>query len=123
MAERSKHATIEKLRQRKEQHAQRSRIYRLAVGVVGALLVLGGLFLTLPGVPGPGLVVVAIGLGLLALEFDRAERLLEKILDRLDDAKDASRPVQVALVAGGVALAIGAFALTAVFFDLPLLPV
>jgi hypothetical protein len=123
MAERSRHTTIERLRERKERHSQRGRIYRIGVTVLGALLVLGGLFLTLPGVPGPGLVVVAIGLGLLALEFDRAERLLERILDRLDDAKEASRPTQIALLAGAALLAAGAFALTAIFFDVPLLPV
>jgi uncharacterized membrane protein len=123
MSEPPRHKTIERLRERREQHAQRSRIYRIAVAALGALLILAGLFLTLPGVPGPGLLVIALGLAMLALEFDRAERLLERILDQLDDAKEASRPVQIALVAGGVVLAVGAFALTALFFDVPLLPV
>ena len=122
MAERSTHPTIQKLRERKERHAQRNRLYRIAVAAAGVLLVLGGLFLSVPGIPGPGLVVVALGLGLLALEFDRAERLLERILDKLEDAKDASRPTQVALVAGAILVAAGAFALTALFFDVPLLP-
>jgi hypothetical protein len=122
MAERPTHPAIEKLRERKERHAQRGLLIRLAVELAGILLVLFGLLLSLPGVPGPGLVVVAIGLGLLALEWDPAERLLERILDKLEDAKDASRPTQIALVAGGVVLAVGAFALTAIFFDVPLLP-
>ena len=114
---------IEKLRERRERHAQRNRLYRFAFALVGVLLILFGLLLSLPGVPGPGLLVVAIGLGMLALEFDRAERLLERILYRLDDARDASRPVQIALIAGAVILAAGAFALTAIFWDVPLLPV
>jgi multisubunit Na+/H+ antiporter MnhB subunit len=122
VAERGTHPTIEKLRERRERHAQRNRLYRIGFALAGTLLILAGLLLSLPGVPGPGLVVVAIGLGMLALEFDPAERLLERILYRLDDARDASRPVQVAIVAGAVLLAAGAFVLTAAFFDVPLLP-
>ena len=122
MADRGTHPTIEKLREQRERHAQRNRLYRIAFALAGVLLILAGLLLSLPGVPGPGLVVVAIGLGMLALEFDPAERLLERILYRIDDARDASRPVQIALVLGAVLLAAGAFVLTAVFFDVPLLP-
>lgn len=122
MAERGTHPTIEKLRERRERHAQRNRLYRIGFAIAGMLLIVAGLFLSLPGVPGPGLVIVAIGLGMLALEFDPAERLLERILYRLDDARDAGRPVQVALVAGAVLLTAGAFAVTAVYFDVPVLP-
>jgi archaellum biogenesis protein FlaJ (TadC family) len=122
MAERPTHPAIEKLRERRERHVQRGLLYRIGVALAGVLLILGGILLSLPGVPGPGLVVVAIGLGLLALEWDPAERLLERILDKLEDAKDASRPAQVALVAGAAVLAVGAFAVTAIFFDVPLLP-
>jgi uncharacterized protein (TIGR02611 family) len=123
VAERDTHPMIEKLRERRERHAQRNRLYRIGFAIVGMLLIVAGLLLSLPGVPGPGLLVVAIGLGMLALEFDRAERLLERILYRLDDARDASRSVQVALIAGAVILAAGVFALTAIFWDVPLLPV
>lgn len=122
MAERGTHPRIEKLREQRERHAQRNRLYRFAFAIVGMFLIVAGLLLSLPGVPGPGLLVVAIGLGMLALEFDPAERLLERILYRLDDARDASRPVQVALVIGAVLVAAGAFVLTAVFFDVPFLP-
>lgn len=122
MAERDRHPTIDKLRERRERHRQRNRLYRIAVAVAGVLLIVAGLLLSLPGVPGPGLVVVAIGLGMLALEWDPAERLLEKILYRLDDARDASRPVQIALAAGVVLAAAGAFALTALLWDVPALP-
>ena len=114
---------IDKLRERRERHRRRNRLYRAGFAVAGVLLIVAGLLLSLPGVPGPGLVVVAIGLGMLALEWDPAERLLERILYRLDDAREASRPVQIALVAGAVLAAAGALALTAVFWDLPLLPV
>ena len=33
-----------------------------------------------PGVPGPGIVTIVVGLGFLALEFDWAERWLERVI-------------------------------------------
>jgi hypothetical protein len=115
----------ERLRERKETHKQRGRLYRLGVGLVGGLLVLAGLALSLPGVPGPGLLVAAVGLFLLALEFDRAERLLEKLLDRLEEAGErASKagPVQKALFFGGAALAGVAVLAAFAVWDVPVLP-
>jgi uncharacterized protein (TIGR02611 family) len=108
---------IEKLRERKERHKQRGKLYRVLWVVVGSIVILAGLALSLPGVPGPGLVLVAVGLGMLALEFDRAERLLEKVLVRVerlsDRAQSAPRGQKVlaglvvaAVVAGGIAAAI-----------------
>ena len=114
---------IEKLRERRDRHRRRNVFYRFGFALVGILLILGGLLLSLPGVPGPGLLVVAIGLGMIALEWDPAERLLERILRRLEDARQASRPVQIALVAAAVLLAAGAFALTVLLWDVPVLPV
>jgi uncharacterized membrane protein HdeD (DUF308 family) len=122
VAERDTHPMIEKLRERRDRHRERNRLYRFAFALVGVVLILCGLLLSLPGVPGPGLLVVAVGLGMVALEWDPAERLLERILYRLDDARDASRPVQFALVAGAVLLAAGAFALTVVLWDVPVFP-
>ena len=49
------------------------RVYRIVVGVVGALIVLGGIVL-LPA-PGPGWVVIFIGLAVLASEFVWAQRV------------------------------------------------
>jgi uncharacterized protein (TIGR02611 family) len=49
--------------------------YRIGVGIVGFAVVLLGLFL-IP-FPGPGWLVVFLGLGILATEFAWAERLLD----------------------------------------------
>jgi uncharacterized protein (TIGR02611 family) len=49
------------------------RIYRMIVGIVGGAIVLGGLVL-IP-LPGPGWVIVFVGLALLATEFVWAARL------------------------------------------------
>ncbi|MGI8532951.1 MAG: TIGR02611 family protein [Geodermatophilaceae bacterium] len=49
--------------------------YRVAVGVVGALIVVAG-FAAIP-LPGPGWLVVIAGLAVLASEFEWASRLLQ----------------------------------------------
>jgi uncharacterized protein (TIGR02611 family) len=48
--------------------------YRLGVGIVGGLIVVAGLALV--PLPGPGWLIVFVGLGILATEFTWAERLL-----------------------------------------------
>ena len=50
------------------------RLYRIGVGVVGTVLVVGGLLLV--PLPGPGWLIVILGLAVLATEFERAQRLL-----------------------------------------------
>jgi uncharacterized protein (TIGR02611 family) len=116
---------IERVRQRKERHRQRHVVYRFVVGVGGVLLILAGLALSLPGVPGPGLLLVVLGLGLLALEFDRAERLLERILDRVEHVVEgaADAPLWQQLIGGALTLAALAAVVAAfVVWDVPLLP-
>jgi uncharacterized protein (TIGR02611 family) len=117
---------MERVRARKALHKQRSRTYRVAVGTAGSSLVLVGLFLAIPGVPGPGLLVVVMGLGMLALEFDRAERLLERLVHRVEDAGEAAaRASRVhKALAGLLALAaVGALIGAVLLLDLRFLPI
>ena len=72
------------LHERRSRHLARSRTYRIAFAFLGFAVLLTGVVLALPLVPGPGLVVMAIGLGMLALEFVWAERALEGALRRID---------------------------------------
>jgi uncharacterized protein (TIGR02611 family) len=51
-------------------------LWRVGVALVGALLVVGGLALV--PLPGPGWVIVFVGLGVLATEFAWAEHLLRR---------------------------------------------
>jgi uncharacterized protein (TIGR02611 family) len=115
-----------KLRERKERHKQRSLMHRIGVVILGALIVLAGVVMSGPGVPGPGIAVILIGLGFLALEFDWAERLLERAIVWADKAKDRAEQTSTgqrifAGVAG--ALAVAAFLVAAVLWDIPLLPI
>ena len=117
---------LKKLQARKEKHKDRSKVYRVGSVIVGVVLVVAGIFLSGPGIPGPGFLVILLGLGLLALEFERAERLLERVIVWADKAKDrAQRATVKEKVAAGVlvALLIGAFVAAAILYDIPLLPV
>jgi len=116
---------IERVRDRRERHKQRGRVYRIAFGIAGFVVLLAGIVLSLPFVPGPGLLLFAIGLGMLALEFAWAERLLERIVYRLEQAGErAARatPLQKALVGGAILLGTGAVIAAAFLWDLPGVP-
>ncbi|MDQ3890964.1 MAG: PGPGW domain-containing protein [Actinomycetota bacterium] len=80
-----------RLRQRKERHRERSRTYRVAFAIAGFAVLLAGIVLALPLVPGPGFVLIAIALGMLALEFAWAERALEAAVERLERGLDLVR--------------------------------
>lgn len=113
---------IKALRRRKERHKQRSKVYRVPFALAGALIIVAGLALSLPGIPGPGLLVIAVGLGMLALEFDRAERLLEQILDTVEDARERTSVwQQVALGLIGLAVGVG-YVVAAFLYEIPVLP-
>ena len=76
--------------------------------VLGIVLVLLGILMSGPGIPGPGIVVILLGLSFLALEFDWAERLLAKAIVWADNAKEraeAASPRQKAVTAGLAVLA------------------
>jgi uncharacterized protein (TIGR02611 family) len=116
---------MERVRHRRERHKQRGRAYRIAFGIAGFVVLLGGIVLSLPFVPGPGLLLIAIGLGMLALEFAWAERLLERIVDRLEQAGErAARasPAQKALVGVAILLGVGALIAVALVWDVPGVP-
>ena len=70
--------------------AKRHLLVRLGLIVGGAIVTLFGLALLV--LPGPGLVVVAIGLGMLATEVPFAARLLERVRERLPADADGRIP-------------------------------
>ncbi len=126
MPEEDKPEILIKLQERKERHAERGLPARIGVVVLGVILVIGGIFLSGPGVPGPGFVVILLGLSFLALEFDRAERLLEKVIvwaDRMKDRAERATRTEKAIVAVVCLLLLLGFVLWAVFYDIPLLPI
>jgi uncharacterized protein (TIGR02611 family) len=115
----------EELHERRERHLQRSKAYRLAVIVAGFLVVAAGIVLSGPGVPGPGFLVILIGLALLALEFAWAERLMRRALRYVEKASQraSDQSTRTKVIAGvAVALAAAAAVGAIIVFDIPIPP-
>ncbi|HEY2373264.1 MAG TPA: PGPGW domain-containing protein [Gaiellaceae bacterium] len=84
----------------------RPLVVRALIVVAGfALVGLGGLLLVLPG---PGLLVIAAGLGLLSLEFRWAARLRRSVVARMQRVTPQKRWHRLAGMAALVALGIAA---------------
>jgi uncharacterized protein (TIGR02611 family) len=111
---------IRSLRERKERHQQRGRFYRVAFALIGVLLILLGIVL-IP-LPGPGWLIVALGVGMLALEFDRMERLLERILDRLESTTERLSNVQKLVLGVLAVVAAAGWVAAIVLWEIPVLP-
>ena len=54
-------------------------IRRIGILIAGCGVILVGLVLSIPGFPGPGFVVIALGIAILATEFPSARRLLIRL--------------------------------------------
>lgn len=81
------------------QEARKSLLLRIVQISVGSVVLLFGLLLMV--MPGPGLVVVAIGLAILAPEVPFARRLLGRVQQRIPREEDGSLPVRAKLALGG----------------------
>jgi uncharacterized protein (TIGR02611 family) len=114
---------IERVRARRAQHRERNRLYRIAFAVVGFLVCIAGVVMLVT--PGPGILVIIVGLTMLALEFAWAERWLERLVDRAEQAVDqvtkGSPARRAALLTAGV-LAVAAIVVMVVFWDVPFFP-
>jgi tellurite resistance protein TerC len=64
------------------------RVLRITSGVV---LLVVGLFFMIPGVPGPGFLVVILGLSILAVDFVWAHRLKTHLKDQAGKVVDKVR--------------------------------
>ena len=125
-AEEDRPELLVKLQERKVRHKQRHILHRVAIVLAGVLIVIAGIVMSGPGVPGPGIVTIIVGLTFLALEFDWAERWLARVIIWGDKtAERAEQTTTKQRVAAGIAtaLAIAGFAVAAVLWDIPLMPV
>lgn len=106
----------ERLRERRARHRQRSIVVRVGVAVAGfATLTTGVVLLVLPG---PGIPLIVVGLGLLALEFRWAEVPLAYALRKAERVAPAKRWQRVV---GGAAVlaAMATFLVAALLWGLP----
>jgi uncharacterized protein (TIGR02611 family) len=65
---------------------------RVAVGVVGVTVIVVGVALLV--LPGPAFIVLPVGLGILAIEFEWARRLLRRARRLYESAARTSRPLE-----------------------------
>ena len=84
--EREVPAIVQRLRDQRETHHERSRIVRVAFVVAGFVVLLAGVAMLV--LPGPALVVIPIGLAILSLEFAWAANALDNVLDRASAAQE-----------------------------------
>ncbi len=115
---------LDGVKERRERHRERSKVVRAAVALAGFLVVLIGLAM-IP-LPGPGLLVTAGGLAILALEFVWAERVLERTVDQMNKAADSVRRTNTAqrVILGLLGVLVLAAAVTAAYaWDIPFVPV
>ena len=114
---------IERVRARRVRHRQRNRIVRIAFALAGFVVLLAGVIMLVT--PGPGIPVIILGLGMLALEFAWAERWLERVLNRAEQAVDQvtqGSPVRrAAVILIGFATLAGTIAVIALW-DIPFFP-
>jgi hypothetical protein len=73
--------------------AKRSLLVRLVSGAAGFLLIIAGVVMLV--VPGPGILSIVIGLGLIAPDVPFAARLLERLRKRLPQDADGGLPTHV----------------------------
>ena len=114
---------IDGVKERRERHRERSKIVRAAVALAGFVVVLLGLAM-IP-LPGPGLLVTAAGLAILALEFVWAERVLERTVDQMSKATESVKRTNRAqrVILGLLGVHVVAAAATAAYaWDIPLVP-
>ena len=95
-------------KERTESQAQRNIIVRLVLITVGGIVFLAGLSMLI--LPGPGILVALVGLGILAREFEWADRLLRTLREKshVDDVGKLPIWAQVALGLVSIAAVIAA---------------
>ena len=114
---------IERVRARRDRHKERHRLYRIGFAAAGFLVLAAGLVMLVT--PGPGIPVIILGLGMLALEFAWAERWLERLLVRAEQAVDQvtkGSPLRRAMVLAAGAVAAVAILVMVVVWDIPYFP-
>lgn len=78
----------------------RDQLWRICRIVSGIVLLLVGLFLSLPGIPGPGIVLIFVGFGILSRDFQWAKRWHLRLKDTaqriINRRKTANRKDQAA---------------------------
>lgn len=115
---------VQRLQAQRDRHSRRPRPIRALYVVAGFTILAAGLLMLVT--PGPAFVVIPLGLALLSLEFAWAEALLDRALEKGEQAKlRATRSTRTERILTSIAalLACAAVATWAVLGDIPVVPV
>ena len=96
-------------RERTDEQAQRSLLVRIGIIIAGTVVTLAGLAMLV--LPGPGIVVVIAGLGILSTEVSWAERLLayakrKARVDKVTEQAPWIKPVSIAVTVIAVVVSV-----------------
>lgn len=103
---------IKKVREKARQRRALDLTWRVGVFMVGAAVIVAGLVMLIT--PGPGVIVIILGLAILASEYVWAQHLLERARTKARQAADKAfdpkrrRRNQIILVITGVLVAVAA---------------
>jgi uncharacterized protein (TIGR02611 family) len=86
------HALLSRLDSWAAKGTVRALLIKVGVTVAGPLVILAGVAMLV--LPGPGLVAIAAGLALLALEYQWARRLLALVVLKLSQVREAMLPTE-----------------------------
>jgi uncharacterized protein (TIGR02611 family) len=92
-----------------EQAARRHIVVRVATVVVGSLILIAGLVMIV--LPGPGIVGILAGLGILSRELPWAERMIEYVKKRakVDELKKQPKWIQIVMWLFTIAAMVSSF--------------
>ncbi len=76
---------VARLAERRSRHRRRGLLVRVLFAVAGTGVLIAGIVMLV--LPGPGLLVTGVGLGMLALEFVWAEHLLSRVAGRVQASR------------------------------------
>jgi uncharacterized protein (TIGR02611 family) len=105
------HQLIERVEAWAHRGPVRAAVVKVGVSVLGPLVVLVGVAMLV--LPGPGLVVMALGTALLALEYDWARRVVGFVGRTLDTARRAVFPREASRARRAIGVAVTVTSLVA----------
>lgn len=101
-----------RVHERMHRHPVTSFLTKVVVTMVGLTVIATGLVMLVA--PGPGIVAIVIGLGILALEYDWADRAMQAMKRRAHEAAERARALDPAVRRRRAALTLFVLTLTVV---------
>jgi len=86
-----------RVHERLHRHPVTGLITKIVITVVGCVVILAGIVLSGPGIPGPGFLVIIVGLAILATEWEWADRLVTWAREKFEEATARAKAMDPAV--------------------------